>query len=628
MQLLYCDFYTYPLFSVLAAFYIVLINWWVDCNPWLLPTRPWKQETQGEPPTMRWHATALPSRFDGQIAAVPITLLSREEDVSIPRLSHHASASSRRTLISKTAMRTSTVPTKLPDHHHCVSIASPSETIRLSTTVVTAPRAPQSSTRALTPRAEEPEVGATAVEDVHTKFLVCAGRALNAESPRNNNNDEDDDGEVSLSTPPGHPSVSSSHETPRSQRGLQRSDSELELIINELREKIARQHRSSQSPQTDDDAGGNQHSRKHLKSAVEKMSAASTMPSSSMAGKQLRHQASASHEIAAMLVREGSEAMVTPAVLAISASRPILTSANNAAIPSRSFVSKEGTTAPPVGTSDQPELVNGFQIRAYGAGIEPPTQPRSASFTRSTLLEQRIPTSHSTSSSVPSKETPTHTRLERPSKTRVRTLEDLDVELDCSNEGDSDRGDLSPVGPWVLDHEAFSPLASSRSTCSLVISSSTGDLARSPPKISELSPRSRLLWLSDCTSGTGWGSAPTRVMVMLRPGSQQQPVLSTSRPVSAMELRRRPSKATGLGTPGKLRAASAKSAHVSVPRRPSVDMSNPLDSASYKAQGAKRVAHRPRSGSSSCSGSTGSSISSSNTASTRVLIPHRASFRA
>ncbi|KAJ0391219.1 hypothetical protein P43SY_011857 [Pythium insidiosum] len=239
---------------------------------------------------MRWGAQPA---FNGAVSAVAATLSARDEDIYfhfpsvVPATTHV-----RRTSGAPPKRRTSTPAVATAGNNAAVACPDPE-------------RAPS----LLHPTAVEPgerlELAEEAVVTASENFLMCSGRSVHtpreglAQSPRSDTTvtPRAIAAQRSMGTsdsPRGMIGINNSSAAERQQRMLQRSDSELERIISELRERIAQQQQQDEAKRASTpELQAPAMARKHLKNPVEKVQLLSTNPSGvSTAGHPLRRQAS------------------------------------------------------------------------------------------------------------------------------------------------------------------------------------------------------------------------------------------------------------------------------------------------------------------------------------------------
>lgn len=310
---------------------------------------------------------------------------------------------------------------------------------------------------------------------------------------------------------------------------LIRSDSELEVIIQELREHISQQHRATDRGKPQDVAAAcdndSTHQRRHLKNAVEKVSQAAPEstpgPTNST---NVRHRPATGFARRAslappspLLTNEG----VRPVLVASAASFEVATTrSNRSAVVADSRAQSSGAQLAANDEADEKtdsdlnqrqceraegaerRLVEGAVLNPRPARVKPPVPVRT-SITSKTFVAVRTPPA-------------TGSEQLRPRRERMRVHDyalAVDSDDDSSGDNSTDTEAGSPVGPWMsssdfaAEWDGNDKHAASSPTASVSASSSRSFYDE---EIAGLSPRSHLLWLSDFAAddeGSGTRSA-------------------------------------------------------------------------------------------------------------------------
>lgn len=430
-----------------------------------------------------------------------------------------------------------------------------------------------------------------------SSFLVCAGKGVGS-----NNDEHADDSSSSCDTGASDPARSSHCDgrgTPSSEhvrKGMLRSDSELELIISDLREKIALQHRLDEekrhkaaasalehngaldSSRSSDSNTSEHHTRKHLKNPVERMSgnqSASSLAASMSNAYLLKRKASAS--LVGRLASGHEVKLAPPEVVATgiastsSLSRASLLPSHGATALGANAHTNSGFACAYDANASLSRVYDdeGMLIRSYAQESGAPIYP-SHVYSSTTIGPQR-PIVYSQNKGDAAR----HARRVRKERLPPTPSFHLDLQRgnnasdsDSSSFSDDDdnpflaHGALSPVGPWMAEGrpetDSFDLQLSSSSDAASPLSS-----ARTDNALADLSPRSRLLWFSECadsdsSSSPALSTASGRHRQLTRSATHA----STFRPSSAGSRQRRASGGSS-SKPPMTRCSSAK------PSRPS-----------------------------------------------------------
>lgn len=453
---------------------------------------------------------------------------------------------------------------------------------------------------------------------VQSDFLVCAGKSVAS----NNNEGLDGSSEgilesstmhesrVSLPSTPSAPDPTRKHAA-QSSTSLHRSDSELEFIISDLREKISLQHRldeekrkaaqkhsraasggaldSSRSSGSNSESNSAHHPRKHLKNPVERVNGdqGGDHQKAATSSNLLRRQQHSANYVGRTAV-ESNAKLAVPAVTATSISASSSSSRMNLAPTSgnlhpnirhdRDSHFEQDSTA----YDDE-----GFQIKTHA---RKPTKSAGTNYGNQTLHNSpsvgtgvQRPLMHRSASAL----NPRKARIPK-SKLERRSL-DLELHQDENNHSDSEDSlldgenpflvqcSLSPVGPWMAE-------GPESGETSQPISSSPPSTARSTEdEFAGLSPRSRLLWFSHCADTESSEPSPSSFAQFRRCSSHS----GLTRPSSA--VLKGSVKANGSKTP--IRCSSAKPSLQG--KRESNESSSGAKSKSNASAGPKK---RPQSG--------------------------------
>ncbi|GLE07694.1 hypothetical protein PINS_up018325 [Pythium insidiosum] len=506
---------------------------------------------------MRWGAQPA---FNGAVSAVAATLSTRDEDIyfHFPSVVP-ATVNVRRTSGAPSKRRPSTALVGSGSASASASASTSagnnasSSSVSIASSSSNQPRVP-SIRVPVTELTEKVELAddATPVIATTEQFLVCSGRSVH--TPR-----DESPSEATISPPAqrsttaiSSPRAVSGHNNSnnnsnsnsnnnsnnvestasRQQRTLQRSDSELERIINELRERITQQQQQQQQHlqqqqqlQQQQDSGkkataAEPHApvvaRKHLKNPVEKVHllSTSTPPGVSAAGHPLRRQASFNSR--SSLALTASQQSLEPSRLGGAAKAELsefssegfrIVSYADGAPPSRKAPQFTSSTAlgPPM---------EEFPLQAERSAVVP--QPvvsmmpaKTAASAPSEPISQSAETIAKPPPVAPMRRSWSAKAVAQGPQVSLQGLTLLEFNANSDDDDDEQEQTLSPspVGPWATD-EALSPGPSSApsSTATVSLSGSASSPAllaittMAPPEcIGELSPRSRLLWLSECS---------------------------------------------------------------------------------------------------------------------------------
>ncbi|KAJ0399167.1 hypothetical protein P43SY_007316 [Pythium insidiosum] len=535
---------------------------------------------------MRWGAQPA---FNGAVSAVAATLSARDEDIYfhfpsvVPATTHV-----RRTSGAQPKRRTSTPAVATAGNNAAVACPDPERAPSLLHPIAVEP-------------SERLELAEEAAATTSENFLMCSGRSVHtpreglAQSPRSDTTvtPRAIAAQRSIGTsdsPRGMIGINNSS-AERQQRMLQRSDSELERIISELRERIAQQQQDEAKRASTPELQAPTMARKHLKNPVEKVQLLSTNPSGvSTAGHPLRRQASfnSRNTLALSASQQSLEAARSVArageVSEFSSDGfRIVSYADTSALSRKgphftSSTALKPAEAPPEASKTEPRSTYTLLAAAPGPAVpthsaSPTSEPQSAAATPSPPVapaRAAAPLRRSRSSKVVDQ------RVERGPGPQV-SLQGLSLlEFNAASEDEEDEMlSRSPVGPWATDEvyspgapskdemlsrspvgpwatdEVYSPgapsSASNSATASLSGSASSPALfaitTMAPPEsIGDLSPRSRLLWLSECSfeeppiASQRADQRSTKTMLrlweMLRPGATRSSEAGASKPVS------------------------------------------------------------------------------------------------
>lgn len=381
-------------------------------------------------------------------------------------------------------------------------------------------------------------------------FLVLAGRTVS-----NNNTESPDSSSASRPTSArvdrdSSASISGTDSGKRALPSMTRTDSELELIIHELRVKISQHHRSeaignaaeSHSPTAGDSNRTDRKPaappplavRRHLKNPVERVQMRQNsrtellLPSTSTVN-LLQRQKSASRVI--RVVHQESSG----------------------------FSSSEAASPPEQSRPDvekSPTLVDTYMHRDAQAMLLAPRRVAKAATNQYRLIQRKEDPSTFTRRQPRKAPVPTASSLRGPVQ-RIDSLETrgpkhhfISTEGDDSDDSEEFPESRSPVGPWMsmaFEIDSNDGLAGSSSTLSL----SCDDMA-------SLSPRSRLLWFSE--AGDDAVSA-TEIMRLHSDRSAQMLIRASSasrRPQASSQQRVRSGSAAEGYDAAKPRLSSAK----------------------------------------------------------------------
>jgi hypothetical protein len=340
-------------------------------------------------------------------------------------------------------------------------------------------------------------------------LLVCAGSGVlqgsnNSEQPivDSRSSSISVDGSSRLGLQQGTPANDGGRQrSDRPTGSLIRSDSELEVIIQELRAHISQQNRVADLEKPKEAAvDGAVHQRRYLKSAVERVSQVvqESTPAPTITRKR---PATGTRRTAPPLLPNGGD---QPILIASAASFEVTASRslrNLVVADSQARLATAQTCNDEAGELDvnQPQyerledderhLVEGAVLNPRPTRVKPPVLARTIAPSK-IYAAVRTP---ATPGSEPS----------RPRRERMRAHDyalAVDSGDDSSSDNSTDTETGSPMGPWVSpsdfvaeatgddSHAAVSPTAS-------VSASSSRSFY--DEEIASLSPRSRLLWLSD-----------------------------------------------------------------------------------------------------------------------------------
>lgn len=393
---------------------------------------------------------------------------------------------------------------------------------------------------------EEPE---SATKD-SAPFLVLAGRTVS-----NNNSESHESPSGSRPTSArvdrdSSASVASTDSSKRAPSSMTRTDSELELIIHELRVKISQHHRSetigssaeSHSPTAADSNRTDRKPaappplavRRHLKNPVERVQMRQTsrtellLPSTSTVN-LLQRQKSASR-VVRVVHQEPSGS----------------SSSESASQPEQICLEAEKL----------PQSVNTYMHRDAQAMRLVPRRVAKGATNQYRLIQSNQDPNTSTRRQPRKAPVPTVSLLREPAQ-RIDSLEIrgprhhfISTENDDTDDGEEFPESRSPVGPWMrmaLEIDDSDGLAGSSSTLSL----SCEDMA-------SLSPRSRLLWFSEAGDDT---VSATEIMRLHSDRSAQTLIRASSasrRPQTSSQQRVRSGSAAGGSDGAKLKLSSAK----------------------------------------------------------------------
>lgn len=419
-------------------------------------------------------------------------------------------------------------------------------------------------------------------------FLVCAGVGVSS------NNDEHQDqhdkrfdtsalfSSKGAASVPAQDTVKKLSSHPVTSASLQRSDSELELIINDLREKISLQHRleeakrkaamdsttgSLDSSRSTGSNGAEQHLRRHLKNPLERVQSNPAMSVDPSSSNLLKRQQSASCINRPQSAAHG-ERLGTREVIPTGINAALLSASSSTSLSRSNLHGSSGLVSSNLHHPHHDEVALGRVYDEEGMLIKSYAQDASNSFVNlphfhsSTAIGVQRPI---VSSNASAKQLPKRTRgaaaaaankSDQPSGFKLELQRENNAsDSDCSSSfGDDDdnpfftRCALSPMGPWMSEasrpeidgveaHGSLSPLST----------------ARTEDEFAELSPRTRLLWFSRCADGA---SSPSPDSASLRQCRRSASHSGTFRPASAGVLRQQRAETSKSAL---VRCASAKS---------------------------------------------------------------------
>lgn len=352
-------------------------------------------------------------------------------------------------------------------------------------------------------------------------ILVCAGTGVAASS--NNESEQVCDDVATISSKP-FPSVTSASSKLMRQRNnshpamptLIRSDSELEGIIQELRDHIFKQNQADKQPEAAETSDVEAvHHRRHLKNPLEKVK---------QAGKSERSRASAHPRPSSSLSKrlQPSSALSTHKT---ESSLPILITGAIPTTTNQHSQSIAGSVSVQINKPDSEstaELNDGSEHKLLrnrdedhencrlveGATLNPRPARKPPVPTFSTSMRQLAATPATTTS---------ESEQSRPRRERMRAHNyALAVECGSDSDNSTDTDSGSPVGPWVVV-DGFGSVSNKQDTSSPTTSvSALSNLSFYDEEVANRSPRSRLLWLSDFGDDEVRGSCSTSTLLRLK----------------------------------------------------------------------------------------------------------------
>lgn len=373
---------------------------------------------------------------------------------------------------------------------------------------------------------------------------------------------------------------------------LQRSDSELERIIDDLREKISRQHRIEEakrqaavdasaaldSSRSTNSSNSEQPLRKHLKNPLERM--LSNHPTDMTGLNSLKRQQSANLGTRPQSAASGMKSL-PPEVIATSITASLVSASSSSTTLTRP-TALGGSAGVPMsanrqlgGAEDQAEISpervyddEGMHIKSYAQaqdnGVTATWGHAPPHFRSSTAIGALRQPASSTAGSTQSKRRPRVLRASTATGDDAGSTSGFQLEMQRGNNdsdsasssfGDDDdnpfftRCALSPMGPWVSS--AGRPELGSNTNPDG--SNSPLSSARTEDELAELSPRTRLLWFSRCADSDAPSSPVSATLRQCRRSASHP---GTFRPSSAaLPWQSRPD---GSKTPTPARCASAK----------------------------------------------------------------------
>lgn len=435
------------------------------------------------------------------------------------------------------------------------------------------------------PAAIAPAAGYSSIGPATEPLLVCAGAGVS----RSNNDEDSGGGRIAdrQATAEGNRLPKKYASNGNSTNGmLARSDSELELIIRELREQIFRQQRTDDDKEQtlitrDDDTV---HLRKHLKNPVEKMHSADGGDATKPFDQRRRPSTSVARLHSSSDVRS---TVATPApILTAGAIALCPGSRSNASLPAgssscQSLKGPEEDTHSAAATGDKgPEgnqtqhahhqeqsettrigesaVLNARPVRAK------PSPAASTNHVTKEVVVPTVPTSSIARGSKRSGAMDNSAQVATTSSTsanaipRRRNGTSLSIAVqeqnDPENSSGSDTDANSPVGPWVQDDAGpFLAVGGGNAAATSPSALSPSLTTYYDDEIASLSPRSRLLWLSDLGSERDGGSPGLSQWHWQRSGgagnrakrqTHTRATVSSSSKRNAPDNRRRPTTAS------------------------------------------------------------------------------------